>query len=136
MIALKQSFRRRSRFSVTRTIDVCSSQAIRQNARMDANEPPRRSLARAVLITLLVLLLPLLYVGSYLALVVPSGKLELVVTYLGDEPVQGFLVHRYRVGGEWLATAFMPLELIDRKVRPELWNPGKVEVEELTIRRP
>jgi len=64
------------------------------------------------------LLLPLLYVGSYLSLVVPGGD------YL--EPTAGAWadVRFYRAGeglSEWF---FWPLEQIDRMVRQERWDNG------------
>src|SRR5690348_7177969 len=71
----------------------------------------------------LLLLLPLVYLGTYLALVVPSGM-----------TIQRVIVHReirttevsfetYRFGVEPFAERiFWPLEWIDRKVRTRAWN--------------
>lgn len=52
------------------------------------------------------LLLPLLYVGSYAALVTPSPY---------------WWINHYRVSPELSAQFFWPLEQIDRKLRPEVW---------------
>ena len=90
---------------------------------MDEHKPTRRSLAPAVVVAFL-LLLPLLYIGSYLVLVVPKGRLVPVVSQMGEQTVSGFAVYRYRVGGHWLANAYLPLERIDRKLRPEIWDSG------------
>jgi hypothetical protein len=54
----------------------------------------------------IVLLLPLLYVGSYLALVVPGG-------FTNNS--------NYRWGGMVADYFFWPLEQIDRSVRPKAW---------------
>jgi len=60
--------------------------------------------SRAPLIAAIVLLLlPILYGGSYLALVVPGAAMP----YRGVEPARSF---------------FWPLEQIDRKVRPAEWE--------------
>lgn len=76
------------------------------------------------------LLLPLLYVGSYLALVVPGGIL--VTPSLAPAPDGSFnppapSYHSdqyYRVGGPWTRRLFWPLEFVDRKLRPTEWAPG------------
>ncbi len=57
-------------------------------------------------VAVVLMLLPvLLYVGSYLALVVPYGDFAF-----------------YRFGGRTSARLFWPLEQIDRKVRVEAWK--------------
>ena len=62
------------------------------------------------LIVLSLLLLFVLYVGSYLLLVTPPGKRGL------------FGPHgRYRAGEPFTPVLFFPLEQIDRKVRPNSW---------------
>ncbi|QDU27650.1 hypothetical protein ETAA8_27390 [Anatilimnocola aggregata] len=77
--------------------------------------------SRAPLITAIVLLLlPLLYVGSYLALVVPQGRMVFKATeyFPGHE-----YLCRYRIDSDVILPAlFWPLEQIDRKVRPEAWE--------------
>lgn len=68
-------------------------------------------------IAAIVLLLPLMYVGSYLALVTPSG------TWL--HPFEPKLMMRvdYRLGAHRVAWIFWPLEQLDRKMRPRAWDP-------------
>ncbi|WP_425618040.1 hypothetical protein NA78x_001733 [Anatilimnocola sp. NA78] len=75
--------------------------------------------SRAPLIVAVVLLLLLvLYVGSYLALVVPGGFYR---THSG----RGYHYRTFdycRLGGEWSNRVYFPLHLIDRKVRPGAWD--------------
>ncbi|QDU31378.1 hypothetical protein ETAA8_65350 [Anatilimnocola aggregata] len=71
---------------------------------------------RAPLIVAIVLLVlpPLLYVGSYLALVKPQGD----IVWRKSRP---FYCH-YRVGSERVVpNLFWPLEQLDRKLRPTEW---------------
>jgi hypothetical protein len=68
----------------------------------------------APILAAILLLLPLLYVVSYLALV----KLPPDFAFgsrMPDAP--------YRIGGRWAQRIFWPLEQIDRKVRPKAWDP-------------
>jgi hypothetical protein len=70
--------------------------------------------SRAPLIVAIVLLLvPVLYVGSYLVLVVPSSP-----------PVTRMcIIHTpYRFGYGYASLFFWPLEQIDRKARPDAWS--------------
>ncbi|WP_425613935.1 hypothetical protein NA78x_003782 [Anatilimnocola sp. NA78] len=64
------------------------------------------------IIAVVLLLLPVLYVGSYLALVVPGPWVLL----------GGDAVAIYRFGGRTSEIGFWPLEQIDRKVRPRAWE--------------
>lgn len=59
-----------------------------------------------VIVAIVLLLLPVMYVGSYLAMVVPAGL---------NDPFEF-------PGGQFCATAFWPLEQFDRKLRPEHWG--------------
>ncbi|QDU30980.1 hypothetical protein ETAA8_61330 [Anatilimnocola aggregata] len=62
----------------------------------------------------------MLYVGSYLALVVPAGRIPVV-----DDSIHGIAfgkVYHYRVDGDWAKFVYWPLEQIDRKVRPGAWE--------------
>jgi hypothetical protein len=78
--------------------------------------------SRAPLIAAIVLLLlPVLYVGSYFALVAPSGVLIPVTGPIGES---GFLVRHYRWGGEFAEQVYWPLKQIDRKLRPGAWYPN------------
>jgi hypothetical protein len=67
----------------------------------------RRSNAVPILAAIVMLLLPVLYVGSYLALVTPDHRDPFAYPYR----VQNRLVEFY-----W------PLEWIDRRVRPATWQ--------------
>lgn len=70
---------------------------------------------RASLVTAIVLLfLPVLYVGSYVALATPR------VHYSCRAP--DIVIADYRTGGDIAVKLFWPLERIDRKVRPEVWR--------------
>jgi hypothetical protein len=93
------------------------------------NAPPvyNRSMTKprsfAPIIAAVLLLLPLLYVGSYLALVVPEGFRTAPYEGPGglfamiDAPIQ-----HYRHGGRNAERFFWPLEHIDRRVRPGVWQ--------------
>jgi hypothetical protein len=74
---------------------------------------------RAPLITAIVLLLlPVLYLGSYFALVVPrppAYQSRPVMLY----PDQSL---HYRLGGRGAAAFYWPINQIDRKVRPGAWR--------------
>jgi hypothetical protein len=65
------------------------------------------------IIAAVVLLLPVLYVGSYLALVNPGAAIRV-------ERVN------YRAGAHHIAMIFWPLEHIDRMVRPGAWRPEPI----------
>ena len=72
---------------------------------------------RAPLIfAIVLLLLPVLYVGSYLALVVP-GDPWIRESYGNQTPPV-----LYRLGGDRAEWFYCPLEQIDRKVRPCAWD--------------
>lgn len=86
----------------------------------------------APIIAAVLLLLPVVYVGSYLALVVPEGRvtgMRLATALEHQEALcnygQTLFVwdkHHYRYGQGWSACLFWPLEQIDRKVRPGAWE--------------
>jgi hypothetical protein len=81
----------------------------------------RTNASLAFLAVLLVLLL--LYVGSYLALVQPSG----VVVQRPWREENGQLVvgnwhYHYQFGEQWAEQFFWPLEHLDRKLRPAKWR--------------
>ncbi|QDU26346.1 hypothetical protein ETAA8_14240 [Anatilimnocola aggregata] len=70
---------------------------------------------RAPLIVAIVLLLvPVLYVGSYFALVVPRGI----------HGYKAIFEEHYRWQNKLCSRVFWPLEQIDRKLRPESWDLG------------
>ncbi len=79
--------------------------------------------ARAPLLVAVVLLvLPLLYVGSYLALVQQAA---VIVTLPGSPPLTAH-VSEYRFGGRYATAFYRPLEKLDRKLRPGTW--GQLDV--------
>jgi len=73
----------------------------------------------APIIAAVLLLLPVLYVGSYLALVRPPGVFAVRVN---KGIMTGSYFECYRCGGEVTGRVFWPLEQIDRRVRPGAWN--------------
>ena len=74
--------------------------------------------SRAPLIfTIMLLFLPVLYVGSYLLLVLPQGRMV-----METKPNIHFKIYQYRLGGELPHHFYWPLQQIDRMVRPEMWN--------------
>lgn len=81
----------------------------------------KRDSRAPLIVAIVLLLLPIVYVGSYLALVQPYGRL----TSAGNR------VNRHYRVDSWLTfpILFWPLEQVDRKVRPEIWD------EELLMRR-
>ena len=75
-----------------------------------------------LLIAILFLVLPLLYLGSYFALVVPRG------IYCFEIP-NARRVH-YRRYDSVAKVAYWPAEQIDRRVRPREWEPRPLTVNE------
>lgn len=75
-----------------------------------------RSMKRhaAPIIAAVLLLLPVLYVGGYLALVQPEGA------YV-DLPGGGYYVSHYRIPGTFPGRFFWSLEWLDRRARPNSW---------------
>jgi hypothetical protein len=84
----------------------------------------------APIIAAVLLLLPLLYVATYLALVAPRG-VDTVRTAQGSYLGEGS-PRAYRVGSNSAATFYWPLEQIDRQVRPAAWSFGDFTREVLT----
>jgi hypothetical protein len=70
----------------------------------------------APIIAAILLLLPVLYVGSYLAMVKPPDTRQKSFQFLGG------CYRTYRIGGRSSERFFWPLEQIDRKLRPGAWN--------------
>ena len=76
---------------------------------------------RAPIIAAILLLLPVLYVGSYLVVVEPEDRFLTV-------PAEN-MKHRYIVGTSHycgastsIAKFYSPLEWMDRKIRPDAWK--------------
>jgi len=72
----------------------------------------------AQLIVGLALLLPVLYVGSYFALVLPAPVVTGTFTPSIDH---------YRFGGRISKATYWPLETLDRGLRPETWKESPSE---------
>jgi hypothetical protein len=67
--------------------------------------------------------LPLLYVGSYFALVRRDSSS--VISFAMPDGSMGYLVvpaPKYAIGGELAETVFGPLHFLDRKLRPGRWD--------------
>ena len=76
--------------------------------------------ATPIIAIVLLLLLPALYVGTYLALVKPPFG-EMRVVSLKQWKAGG--IH-YRFGGRMADRFFWPLGFCDRRLRPDAWNSG------------
>ena len=76
-----------------------------------------------LIFAIVLLLLPVLYVGSYLVLVRPP---QLLLAPAYPKTIAVYLA-QYRLGGEFAKRFFWPLEQIDRKVRPGAWQPFYLE---------
>jgi hypothetical protein len=77
----------------------------------------KRDSCAPLIVAIVLLLLPVLYVGSYLALVTPQGRAVF------DPADQVFRINHYRVGkAKWLPVFYWPLESIDVKMRPGAWK--------------
>jgi len=73
--------------------------------------------------TVVLLLLLLLYVGSYLAMVLPDGRTVMRSNFVDPETLEGdFSWSNYRFGYPLSDRIFWPLELLDRRVRPGTWG--------------
>jgi len=70
-----------------------------------------------LIVAVVLLLLPVLYVGSYLALVVPESEwLFTVPEDVFSEP------RRYRIGSTYAELCFWPVHRIDVQLRPTTWK--------------
>jgi hypothetical protein len=74
----------------------------------------------APILAVVLLLLPVLYVGSYLALVVPGPRFIYSSVPSGYMPVE--TRDNYRFAHTATGLFFWPLEQIDRKVRQGAWE--------------
>jgi hypothetical protein len=77
----------------------------------------------APVLAAILLLLPVLYVGSYFVLVVPRGRMPKSTAVASMFASPGGIIKptHYRVYPSLSAKFFWPLEQIDRKVRPGAW---------------
>jgi hypothetical protein len=76
-----------------------------------------KSCSLAPILVAVLLLLPVLYLGSYIALVDPYVD--------SDRPIASFVGgnYNYRYGGRMTPRFFWPIEQIDRQLRPHMWRP-------------
>jgi hypothetical protein len=65
------------------------------------------------------LLLPVVYVGSYFAVVMPGCEYEVTIRE-NERIVKTYPPGSYRIG-DWAKQLYWPLEQIDRKLRPHAW---------------
>jgi hypothetical protein len=84
-----------------------------------------RKNALPLIVAILLLLLPVLYLGSYLALVQPQGRPALRSVFV--DPVTGNRIEdwvrsHYLTGYPVVERVYWPLEVIDRTVRPAKWD--------------
>jgi hypothetical protein len=94
--------------------------------KIEAMKEKRSTAVPAILAVLL--LLPLVYVGSYLALLKPqpgsiawSSWANLSVRRIAD----------YRWGGDYARAAFRPIHSVDQLVRPGYWTYSEADQREL-----
>ena len=79
----------------------------------------------SVIVAVVLLLLPLLYVGSYLALVVPKGRTVKVNSCVRIEYI-------YRVNDlTFVPRFYWPLEQLDQKVRQDAWGTRPLPLHKL-----
>jgi hypothetical protein len=69
-----------------------------------------------VIMAAVLLLLPLLYVASYLVLV--NRRAPVAVSHASPPT---YTVSHYRCGGTWAAGLYWPLEQVDRRLQPDKW---------------
>ncbi len=72
-----------------------------------------------LLVAVVVLLLPTLYVGSYMALVQQSAA---DIAPPDGRPPFAAVIPNYRVGGTYAETFYRPVEQFDRALRPNTWG--------------
>jgi hypothetical protein len=84
----------------------------------------QRTRTIAPIIAVLLLLAPILYVLSYLLLVVPKGRIV-----IGKVTIHGAFgaYEHYRFGAHRIKLLYWPLEQLDRKLRPREWERMFIE---------
>jgi hypothetical protein len=78
----------------------------------------------APIVAAILLILPVLYVGSYLAMVKPEGHMAFDEREIISET--NFRWEHYRYGDSVTSWLYWPLEQIDRKLRPSSWRGPSV----------
>lgn len=79
--------------------------------------PMRMKSRGRLIIAVVLLLLPVLYLGSYFALVIPPYCQAPIAVWGFQHPMSN-----YRCGNGWVDRIFRPIEQIDRKIRPWAWE--------------
>jgi hypothetical protein len=79
-----------------------------------------KSRSFAPIIAAFLLLLLVLYVGSYLALVVPDGCVHRSLP-IGNRVGMDWLSN-YRIQGRFVERCYWPLEQVHRKLKPGVWG--------------
>jgi hypothetical protein len=74
-----------------------------------------------LIVAIVLLVLPVQYVGSYLALVIPGGQFDVTIMHEG-RAIKTYPEAAYRMGGSFAKKVFWPVEQIDRQVRPGAWR--------------
>jgi hypothetical protein len=81
-----------------------------------------------LIVAIALLLLPVLYVGSYLALVIPGSVCvlpngtEIREGQISEWDSYNFTYKTYRTGGRRVELFFWPIEQVDRRLRPGSWQ--------------
>jgi hypothetical protein len=75
-----------------------------------------------LIVVILLLLLPLVYLGCYLALVVPQGTMIVTTRVIRGNLIRTGAIESYLAGGRGAEVFFWPVEQIDRKLRPVMWK--------------
>ena len=79
----------------------------------------KRDSCTPLIIAIVLFLLPVLYVGSYCALVEPEGVYHVCMS--GKDTARSLVGH-YRLYSPITDKVFWPLEQFDRKLRPQTWE--------------
>ena len=75
-----------------------------------------------VAVMVLLLVLPALYVGSYVAMVRPGGVSAGIEVHHGMRMEMFVLSENYVLLNDYARVFFWPLEQVDRRVRPKEWD--------------
>ena len=82
---------------------------------------PQRRVPATWIAVIAVLSLPLLYIGSYYALVMRTAMIE------RNTDNELMYAPGYRVGGEAAATFYRPVHMADRNLRGVYWTKSEAE---------
>lgn len=84
-------------------------------------EEMKRGSHAPLIVTIVILLLPVLYVASYFALVEPDGVWVRRLYPNGNRHWE-HSQDQYRMCEYWSERFYWPMELIDRRLRPQTWG--------------